>query len=114
MARKENKKQRGAEKSKRFQLSALAKAFKSIARERREKPHRQLKFESLEPRVLLSADPLTASFADSVADYSYTQPYELDIDSDLISESDQAPAIQFGIDDEYAFDQTLVMGQTLE
>ena len=59
MARNHKKNSRRHDREQRHTLTALARAVKTFSRGKPDNPARQIKFEALEPRVLLSADPFT-------------------------------------------------------
>jgi hypothetical protein len=107
------------EQSSRFRLTALARAIKAVGKRRQNSPHKQIKFESLEPRVLLSADPFTATLASTLGDDWSQQSETLELSGESLADLSpllQSSGLEAGWSEEGLGDRTekLVLGQTFD
>ena len=107
------------EQQPRFRLTALARAVKAIGKRRQNSPHKQIKFESLEPRVLLSADPFSATLASTLGEDWSQQSETLELSSDALAELSpllESSGLEAGRFKEALGDRTekLVLGQSFD
>jgi hypothetical protein len=100
-------------------LTKLVQAIRSISKPKPQLRKQQIKFESLEPRLLLSADPLTAALA-APFDSDWSQQAEtIELDYDVFSEfgpavnRPQSPSGDY-FDSEGRIGETLVLGRSLD